>query len=146
MSRALSLAVWESGPLWAHLRHLLLKGNCLMVWKLPSSWSAGFFCLSWKTAVSAILLSCSKFAHAKMYLMLCIGSRVPWCVGCCGLPTTFEVWFLPSALLLLQVPWSLNSNRVGLRTPSEENSRLSEFCCVLKSDICLSHWDLCDCF
>lgn len=86
MRRALSSAVWESGPPWAHLRHLLLKGNCLMVWKFPSSRSA-VFSLCGKTAVFAILLCFSKFARAKTYFMLCIGSTVPWCVGYCGLPS-----------------------------------------------------------
>uniref|UniRef100_A0A8C0BU79 Cohesin subunit SA n=1 Tax=Buteo japonicus TaxID=224669 RepID=A0A8C0BU79_9AVES len=62
---------------------------------------------------SLFWISCICFVPAKMHFMLCISSTTV----CWMLQTfQFELWFLPSALLLLKVSSSLNSSQVGLET------------------------------
>uniref|UniRef100_A0A8C3KC00 Cohesin subunit SA n=1 Tax=Calidris pygmaea TaxID=425635 RepID=A0A8C3KC00_9CHAR len=81
-------------------------------------------------------ICCICFVPAKMHFMLCISSTTVWWI----LWTfQFELWLLPSALLLLKVSSSLSRSKVGLETLSELNSDNLEFCSVLSSGICLCH-------
>lgn len=89
---------------------------------------------------SLFWMGCLCFVPAKMHFMLCISSTtVCWTFQ-------FELWLLPSALLLLKASSSGNSRKVGLETLCEPNSDNLEFCSVLSSGICLCHWDLVHCF
>uniref|UniRef100_A0A8C0EX55 Cohesin subunit SA n=1 Tax=Bubo bubo TaxID=30461 RepID=A0A8C0EX55_BUBBB len=83
---------------------------------------------------SLFWISCIYFVPAKMHFLLCISSTtVCWMLW----TSQPELWFLPSALLLLKVSSSLNSSKVGLETLSEPNSDNLELCSVLSSGICL---------
>jgi len=72
---------------------------------------------------SLFWISCICFVPAKVHFMLCVShTTMCWMLW----TFQFELWLLPSALLLLKASSSLSSRKVGLETLGEQNSGLSE--------------------